>query len=135
MSGLLPDLIRQLLGVHADAAAAAADNQFDHDIARRWREGEPGASIAHALGVPIERLSPAICALRRKLGEQAVPLRASPKPKSKRSPPHNRAAELIPCLCCKTPFRTWDRKQNRICPKCAAAHQREGSGIPDASLH
>ena len=33
-----------------------------------------------------------------------------------------RTVAIVPCLSCSEPFKSWDRKKNRICQHCAVAH-------------
>jgi hypothetical protein len=38
------------------------------------------------------------------------------------------------CLRCDTAFESWDRRQNRICPRCREAMAEQPSDEPSATL-
>ena len=57
-------------------------------------------------------------------------------PGHRRWKPHNRSASAGPttCLRCEAVFENWDRRQNRLCPSCREAIDREPSDAPTYRL-
>lgn len=48
----------------------------------------------------------------------------------RKPPKHSPYAGLIPCLRCDQEFRSWDRRQNRLCPRCRDTLVQEPSEEP-----
>ena len=53
----------------------------------------------------------------------------------RRAPKGNPYAGPTTCLRCDIVFESWDRRQNRLCPQCVEAIEREPHEQPRAKLH
>jgi len=52
----------------------------------------------------------------------------------RKPPKHGPYAGPIPCLRCDRVFQSWDRRQNRLCPRCREAIEAEPSEEPSHAL-
>jgi hypothetical protein len=48
-------------------------------------------------------------------------------PRRYEKPTQNPYAGVVTCLRCDHLFRSWDRRQNRLCPDCREAIERDAS--------
>lgn len=119
----------------AEAAAKEAANQrsvgaivprtvaemteADRLLVRLYCDGLTLIEISERVGRNRRAVSLRLSQLRVALGENVVPL---PDEASLDVARGNDVLSpgVIPCMCCKRPFDSWDRKRNRICHRCRA---------------
>jgi predicted amidophosphoribosyltransferase len=51
-------------------------------------------------------------------------------PRRSEKPTQSLYAGVVTCLRCDHPFRSWDRRHNRLCPDCREAMERDVSDAP-----
>jgi len=96
----------------------------DRELVRMYRDGMTLVSIGIELDRNQKTVSSRLIRLRKALGTDVVPLLNDVEAKVIRASKGaaQTTAEEIPCMCCRRPFKSWDKTRNRICSSCKSSH-------------